>query len=327
MKPMLLIAWSLFALEVLLILWAAAFAAREMGSDAQEKVTTLVFGVIALLVLAAIGATLTYAQRTQSSVATYAGLAAVLLPAMVWVALRGSATFDKFDRAHSKAVGLRFADPDLTAMSAAIDSADAASLRQLLAGKTPDWTARNGVDQTLLGQAIAHVLEDYSGTAGLAAVRILMEAGARPSTGDLGPRRLLMPAIVGGNTPGSDELLDVILEAGGDPNATDEQQEPLIHLLECTLPKLKILVRHKADLHARSHREDRRDWSVLMTAATMRDWDKLDYLLEQGVPPDYKTSSGESVATVLVEVARLERMTAGKLDPRQEAFMTRFPVH
>ena len=32
-----------------------------------------------------------------------------------------------------------------------------------------------------------------------------------------------MPSVLGANTPGAEQLLALVLDAGGDPSATDEQ--------------------------------------------------------------------------------------------------------
>ncbi len=326
MKILLNFAWIVLALESIGLVCAAIFLLLNIGREPQERVTTLVFGVIAVLALLAVAAMLIYANKNQSTVAALAGLTVVLLPALVWAVQRASVKFDALDRAHGKAQSIQFEDAHLTAMSAAIERADPATLKKLLAVKPPAWKARNRAGQTLFGQALAHVMSDYSGVSGLEAVRLLAAAGARASVHDLGPDRLLMPSVLGANTPGAEQLLALVLEAGGDPNATDEQQEPLIHLLECTLPKLKVLVSHGADLRALSRRQDRRDWTALMTAVSMSDWDKSFYLLDQGVPPNHRNSTGETAATILRGVAQLKLDSGGKPDPQQPELMKRLGV-
>ena len=321
------IAWSLLAIATMMLGLFSIFALREMGHDPQERVTTRIFGLLALLVLAAITASLWYAQRHQSRVATWSGLTLLALPMLLWGVQRGGAFLDRVDRAHSRKLSLQFQDSDLTAMAEAIDRGDTATLRQQFAKRAPVWTARSRGDGSLLGLAIAHVMEDYASTSGLESVRLLIAAGARATAEELGPRRLLMPAVLGANTPGALELLDLVLQAGGDANAADEQGEPLVHLLAFDLPRLKMLQRHGADLRRLSHREDHRDWTVAMTAANLRDWDRVAYVLDAGVPAEHRAPDGETLASVLRRVAKREADSGSRADHRLAELLKRVGAH
>lgn len=296
--------WICFAAE--LIFLAYLFISKNAGDDAAGRGVATGYGIVLLPLVLIAGGLLYWAQGSPSRVLQWTALLVVALPFVVggglWV---NNAITNAGDRRRAAVAG-DFAEPRLTALAHAIDQRDPGGLATLLAQGGPiDWQARNRSDATLLGYAIRSVLDDYRGEQGVALVGMLMAHGA-PLTGDpTRPGQPLLAAIMEGNTPGTVALLRLVLDAGADPNGRDRDGLPLIHITNSWhgLEKLKLLAEHGADLQVRNNRGDRPQWSALMTAAYMQDWELAHFFLAHGVPADYRAPDGSTLATVLAERA------------------------
>jgi len=133
-----------------------------------------------------------------------------------------------------------------------------------------------------------------------------MLAQGAPLTGDpTFPGRPLLAAMMDGNTPGTLALLRTALEAGADPNVRDRDGLPLTHITNGWQgpEKIKLLVEHGADLQALNNRPDRPQWTALMNAAYMQDWEVALYLLNHGIPTDYSAPDGNTLTSILSERA------------------------
>lgn len=307
-------AWAALVLQAGILLVWAIYATRGLGRDSGERVWTMVYCAVPAIMLSVAGLLLTFGQKHQSGLAQGIGCVLALLPLAALIVVVGARKFDALDRAHSRTQAGRFDDPALTELARAIDRKDSAALRQSIAAQPPDWTARDRFGRTLLGHAVKRVIDDYSGTSGVAAVRVLVQGGARVGTNDLDSTTSFMCEVLSANCPGAAALLDVVLEAGGDPNATDRFDEPLIHLAECTRSQLEVLTRRGANLRALSRRDDRQGWSALMTAAHLQQWDKALYLLDQGVPANHRAADGTTLSSILERVDTAARATGSELD-------------
>lgn len=302
------IAWILLSVESCFLVAWVLFAVRTVGRDPQERVVTTIFTGLAIALVCLAGGLLSYGQARQKNTLIWLGIVLTSLPAIGLIAAmgrEGTLRLRARQRTNHENASNGFQDSRMTAMVAAIDRHDETEFKALLAPTPPDWTARNGHGRTLLGHAIHRATTDYLPRDNVRSIELLVEAGARVGSNDLNSRMTVMEEVLSANTPCALALLEWVLKAGGNPNATDANNEPLVHLMECTCPKLQVLARHGANLQVLSQRKDRPGWTTLMTAVAMSDWDKALFLMEHGVSPDYRAPDGNTVESLLKEVAKL----------------------
>jgi len=306
--------WICFAVE--LIFTAYLLITKNAGNDAAGRGVATGYGIVLLPLVLIAGALLYWGQGSASKVVQGAALLVVALPFLVGGGLWVNNAINNAGDRRRVAVAGDFTDPRLTALAHAIEKRDQGALAALLAqGGQIDWQARNNSDATLLGHAIRAVLDDYSGDQGVALVGMLLAHGAPLTADPTRPGEPLLAAILGGNTPGTVALLQLVLDAGADPNAPDRDGLPLIHITNSWhgAEKLKLLAAHGVDLQARNNRRDRPQWSALMNAAYMQDWELALFFLAHGVSADYRAPDGNTLATILAE--RAEKYAAYQETP------------
>lgn len=298
MKSLFLIGWVLLALEA--VFAAGMILANDSPQDPAGRGVPRIFGFAMLPFLALAAALLHWASRSPSVVLPYAALLFAAAPCLIAGGLWASNTLDGLrDRSAANQSGL-FADPHLTAIARAIDRKDHSALEALLKKNTPiDWQARDPWDATIVDHAIKRILNDYAGDVSVESVKLLLANGAPR------PGARWVETVYGGNTPGTIPLLEALLKAGADPNARDQSGMPLIHFTHAwrSLDKVKLLAKYGADLKALNNRPDRLQWTPLMNAIYMQNWELASYFLAQGNPPDYRASDGKNVALLLEERA------------------------
>lgn len=316
-------AWTLLALESVLVIVWTLFAVKNVGLETQERVMTVLFIGVAVTVIGLAGGLLLYGQAKQANIAIGLGFAVAALPTALLGGRWGFNKFNAFDRAQSRAQAGRFDDSALTEMARAMDRKEWDTLRQLFATNQPDWTARDRHGQTLLGHAIQHVMDNYLDKSDLEPIRILIDSGVRVGTNDLDSRTPFMLEVLSCGNAGSAELLDLVLRAGGDPNASDMHNEPLIHVMRGSLPKLQLLTRYGANPQALSRRDDRPGWTALMTAVATSDWEKASFFIEHGVDPEYRSPDGKTCRSLLLEASERAKATERNLGPAYLVFVQR----
>ncbi len=305
MKIGFLTGWACFAVELIFV--AILFITKNAGDDAAGRGVATGYGIILLLFALFSGALLYWGQHSSSKAVQWVALLVVAIPFLIGGGLwANNAITIAGDRTRAAHAG-DFDDPRLTALGHAIDSGDSKALNTLLMESGPiDWQARNRSNATLLGHPIRSLLSDADGDRFMPTVRILLAHGA-PLTGDpTYPGKPLLAAIVNGNTPATLALLRTVLEAGIDPNTRDSDDLPLIHITNGWqgTKKIELLVEFGADLRALNNRPDRPQWTALMNAAYMQDWDLALYFLGHGIAPDYRAPDGNTLASILVERAK-----------------------
>lgn len=302
MKIAFLIAWAVLAIEVAAV--AALFLTKNAGDDAAGRGVATGYGIVLLPLILLCGGLLYWGQGSSSKALQWTALLVVSVPFLIGGGLWASNAIEEAGHRRRAANAGNFTDPHLTALAHAIDRHDRSAVQSLLQQSPKiDWTARNQSDATLLGHAIRAVLTDYGGTDSVELVRVLIAQGAPVSGDPTYPGIPLLQAIVDGNTPGTIALLRLVLDAGADPNTPDRDGLPLIHVTHSWhgVEKLKELAGHGADLRARNNRTDRPQWSALMNAAYMQDWDLALFFLEHGVAPNYQSPDGKTLASILTE--------------------------
>ncbi len=289
MKLAFVIGWVFFALE-------AVFVASFFYSKSDAKVIASSYGMLLLPVLLLAGTLLVWAQFSNSMGLQYAGLLVVSMPFLLGAGAWATNFVNERVNGWSRDQAGRFRDARLNQIAKALDRKEYAAVEALVKGSPAvDWTAKDAHGKTLVEHAVGRVLADYSGDKSAEGVAILLRNGGPIPAGEL------VNTIFEGNTPGSLALLEVVLKAGVDPNSKDHFGEPLVHCSHTIWgrEKLALLAQYGADLKVFSKREDRPQWTALMTAVYMRSWEPAVFLLEHGVPPAYQAPDGKSVATLL----------------------------
>ncbi len=313
MKLAFVIGWVFFVLEAVFV--ASLFLSKNAGNDAAGKGMATGFGMVLLPILLLVGALLLWAQSSSSMGLKYVGLLVVSIPFLLGA---GSWTTDFVKErmnGWSRDQAGRFRDSRLSKVARALDGKDYTAVQELVKQRPAvDWTGLDAHGKTLLEYAVTRVLEDYSGDSSAQGVAVLLANGAPL------PKAELVNTIFEGNTPGSVNLLEVILKAGVDPNSKDHFGEPLVHITHAfrAREKLALLAQHGADLKVPSNRTDRPQWTALMTAVYMESWEPAAFLLEHGVSAAYTAPDGKSVASLLA--ARAVREAGYQKEP-EPAFL------
>jgi len=304
MKILFLIGWGCFAVELIFV--AFLFITKNAGDDAAGRGVATGYAVVLLPLLLISGALLYWGQSSSSKTFQWVALLVVAIPFLIigglWANNAMTNAVDSMRAAHAD----DFDDPRLTALAKAIDGGDPKTLKSLLVTGGPiDWQARNESNETLLGYAIRTPQSDADVDRHFQTVRMLLAYGA-PLTGDpTYPGKPLLVAIIDGSSPSTLALLRTVLEAGVDPDTRDRTGLPLIHITNGWqgTKKIELLVEYGADLQALNNRTDRPQWTALMNAAYMQDWDLALYFLNHGIRPDYKAPDGNTLASIMVELA------------------------
>ena len=295
MKLAFVIGWVFFALEAVFV--ASLFFSKNVGNDAAGRGMASGFGMILFPVLVCIGGVLLWAQSSSSMGLKYAGLLLVSVPFLVGGGLWVENGVKERMNGWSRDQAGRFRDSRLSKIARALEGKDYAAVEGLVKqSPAVDWTGVDAHGKTLVEFAVARVLEDYSGDGSAQGVAILLGNG-----GPL-PKAELVNTIYEGNSLGAVGLLAVVLKAGVDPNSRDHFGEPLVHVTHAFRgrEKLQLLAKHGADLKVLSSRTDRPQWTALMTAVYMKNWESAVFLLEHGVSAAYTAPDGTSVAKLLV---------------------------
>lgn len=304
MKLAFLIGWVCLAIELIFVVFL--FITQNAGDDAAGRGMATGYAIVLLPLLLISGALLYWGQSSSSKAFQWVALLVVTFPFLIigglWAKNAITNAVDSMQAAHAD----DFDDPRLTALARAIDGGNPKTLESLLETSGPiDWQARNQSNETLLGYAIRTPNSDADGDRYFKTLRMLLAHGA-PLTGDpTYPGKPLLAAIFNDDSPTSLTLLRTMLEAGVDPNTRDDDDLPLIHLTNSWqgVKKVELLVEFGVDLQARNNRQDRPQWTALMNAAYMQDWDLALYFLDHGVSPDYKAPDGNTVASILADRA------------------------
>lgn len=307
MKLLVLLAWACFAVE--LVLLGLLLTERGHGDAASRGMGTF-FAILMAVPMAIAAGLLVWGQRSGLKAPLLIGAAITTLPLTIGLLVGAKGLVRKMSRNLSLARQGRFQDGRLTAIARAIDARDLPKVKGLLQGPPPDFKARDAFDRTILGHAVTRALDSMEGSdAHVEAVRLLVQAGAkpaedalRPSDGSYASRQPLLESVAGDNSPRGLALLGILLDAGADPNIKSQYDEHAIFFEAwINAPKLEILAKHGAELNALDGRSDRKGYSLLMNAVVYQNWTEAAWLLEHGVSPDVKGEDGATVDSLLKE--------------------------
>ena len=302
LRTVALIGWICFALDALFVLML--FATKNMGDDAAGRGMATGFAIVLLPILFAAGGILLWGTRTGSKAGTIAGAVFTALPFILLGANFVSGMVGKVERAASLSRRGKFRDPALTQIARKISEGDTATVRTLLTGGALDFTQRDAFDHTLLGVAVDRATSMESGPAHKAMVRVLLDAGVPYAADATGPGKDWFSEWACSSGDMYNGMLEAALKHGADPNANERyDNHPMLFSYNMTMPKLRLLVQHGADVQRRSQRSDRMGWSALMNAVYLREWEWAQFFLDQGVAPGYTSADGSTALSILRERA------------------------
>ena len=306
MKALTILAWVLFGIDALVVinLWLM----KNMGDDAAGRGMATGFAMLLTPVVLALGALLFWATRSGSRPGILVALAIVGIPLWMGIANYGRELRQQLFHGLRRRQELVYQDPKLSAIARALRDKDPALVRALVAGSTLDWTARNSDGMTILGFAVNRVIDMYRTPQDVESVRILLEAGAPPASDILGPDKVLLEWVLGGNAQEAYDVLHLLFKAGADPNVTTidaGDRRSLLFISYMDLPELRIFVEHGVNLEALDTRSDQLGWNVLMQAANNGDWPTATFLLEAGARTDVVAADGHTtLETLLADAAQ-----------------------
>jgi hypothetical protein len=306
LKALAILAWTCFAIEAGVVLRMLT----DRGGDAASKGLGAFYAILMGVPMTLAAGLLIWGHASGRKGPVIAGAAITTLPLTLGLLLGAKGLVGKVARHLSLSKQGRFADGRLTELARAIDRGDLDKVKALLQGSPPDWKARDAFDRTILGHAVTRALDYMEGKdAHVEAVRLLVKAGAppaedalRPNDGSYASWYSLMSTVAGDGGPRGLAALEILLDAGADPN-TKSQYDDHSLLFEpwMNVAKFEVFARHGADLHARDGRSDRKGYTLLMNAVVYQSWKEAQWLLEHGVSPDVKAADGATVESLLKE--------------------------
>ena len=314
MKALTILAWILFGIDALMVinLWLV----KNMGDDAAGRGMATGFAMLLTPVVLALGALLFWSTRSGSRPGVLVALAVLGIPLWMGIANYGKEVTGQLLRGARRRQELAYPAPRLSDLARALRDKDPARVRALVAGAPLDWSARNSEGMTILGFAVARVIDMYRTPQDVESVRILLEAGAPPDSDILGPDKVLLEWVLGGNAQEAHDVLQLLFKAGADPNVTTidaGDRRSLLFISYMDLPELRIFVEHGVNLEALDTRSDQLGWNVLMQAANNGDWPTAQFLLEAGARTDVVAADGHTtLRTILADAAQgYQRDAAG----------------
>ena len=306
MKIAVVVGWILLVLEAALVI--SMFVLPNVGDDAAGSGMARGFAIVLGPLLLLSGGLFIWGQRGGPRFAFWAGFAIMAIPLAFIVQAKVVGAFNSLEYKRGKALYGKFKDERLTNLARAIEAEDTAAVRAMIAGGPVDFTSRSELGRTILGRAIEFARGYNCTPKALEAVRMLLAAGGKPLPNVVGAEyyggdidaHLLVPYVFGGNTPNTPPLLDMLLEAGADPNAKNSKGETLYFTLDTTLPKLEVLAKHGADFTIlETTREDRAGYTAAMTWAELGNFEIVSFFLDQGVRADYGAPDSNSLRQIV----------------------------
>lgn len=300
-----LLGWLFVAID--LVAGAVLFLRRD-GGDAATRGLGQGLGAL-LTALGVVAALLIWTGKSRPGpLLVVAGLAIAAAPAALGAVLTLSRQGLGFiyaglrERDVPREASPQYAYPDSVTREAALALVmnDYAKLDTLLrATPAPNLTARDERGVTLLGLATRAAIMDGGAMRDLDGVRLLLAAGARPQDNDLGDDGSLLELLAGATGERPRLVLEQLLGAGADPNASLQDGRPLLLHPRLTPEAARLLLTRGADAQVHDTRGDARDWSPVTYQADLRRWATALALLEAGVPRDHGTPPGSVLTRVL----------------------------
>jgi ankyrin repeat protein len=305
-KIAIVVGWILLVIEAVFVV--TMFVSPNVGDDAAGRGMARGFGLVLGPILIGAGLLFVWGQRGGPRVAFWAGLGAIGIPLIFIATTSAGRTIGRLDRAAGRARYGKFDDARLTRLARAIEKNDTAAVRAIIAQGPIDFKARSRRGRTILGRAVEHAAAYTTPPEALESVRLLLAAGGKPEPNVIEPEftradldaHLLVARVFADNYTNTLPLLDMLLEAGADPNTRNYEGQPLYFAAYMSVPKLELLAKHGADFTAlETTREDRAGYTAAMSAAEMGAWEIVRFMLDHGVNARHVAPDGNSLRKIL----------------------------
>lgn len=302
------------------------FLLKESSRDPGEGVWTLLFSIVSALYLAGIGSLIRLGQRTHSVPESLSALTLLLLPGIAIGLFGGNRWLKRWGRnrrnRRKQSDDMTFSHPEVSKWAAMIQSGQTLSgdVSSGLDLRTAEH--RNPSGESILEYAFRFASESRDPKF-IESIAWLVNKGARLNSRDSKDDSRRLVDLMNDGHPSTSILLDLALQAGGNPNSIDTDGTPLIHLPGATGAKLEALIRHGVDIHQHSQRQDRFGWTALMSATHFQDWEKANQLLDLGVSPRHSSRDGTTLSHILEQSASFAKSTGRRLPPSYDQLKKR----
>ena len=286
---MIAIAWALWGILLLGVLYGAVRMATERTSSPEAGPGLGLFFILVLLgILGGLAALLVWAGRRQSSGGLIFLVVLLAYPLFMLIARPVVMAYKQYKWDREDAQHGDFRDKTLAAMVAAIRNNDVSTLENLLGGKAPP-PGKDRAGNDLLAYTVAFVKQQGRG---IELVRALLDAGADVKTSRSGEHVDVLNLASPPTSDTARALMQLLLERGADPNAVDPRlgDTPIRNAYD-DLPALQMLVEHGADI---DHIQSEGVPAVVNYIGTQK-WDMALYLIEKGARLDVENMNGLSV--------------------------------
>ncbi len=297
--------WICVAIDALI---AAALFFGRSGGDAATRGLGQGLGV-ALAALGAVAAGMLVVASRDGGRTLVAALGAVLAAAPLLVAVVLTVSNNAIGWIYPSMRGIRkdgdpvrYEYPDQASREAALallmnDYARVDSL--LRATPSPDLSARDERGQTLLGLAVGVAVSGIARPVDIEGLRLVLAAGAKPVADAIAGDETLVEYVAGANSPRAAAVMEILLDAGLDPNAPMRDGRSALFHPYLRPDAARVLLARGVDRMVHDTRGGALDWSPVTYQADLRNWEVARILLDAGVPLDHGTPAGSVLQRVV----------------------------
>lgn len=313
-KTLLIAAWAIFAADAFL----AIALLRDKGSqDAAGRGMAHGIGVIGLIALAVLAASLLLSARFHSRWLLGGSLFVLLAPAFIYLSSAIERTIRQVSFNAGKTMIGIYSNSTQTAAAKAIAAGDLAALSAILASH-PNLNGRDAAGYDLLSYAVSRVFDDSTADLGarISAVQLLLEAGMDVNGGRFPDGDSLLSGLVWKlPDPSAARLFKLFLDRGADPNSRVNKAPVLFELGKS--PELAAaLLDRGASIEAR----DADGNTPLLFFVMHYQWDGAQLLLARGAAINASNHNGETLDSLLGDQLLSSQQMQAPLDPGHLAF-------
>ena len=290
-KLLLIIAWALFAADVVIAI--GGFASNK-GGDAAGRGMASALGLVAVVCLLMGGAALFFSGRAHSWLGVIASCLPMAIPLAIIFGSDVHSAFHNLGVWNSNRKVGQYPEPAQRELAKAIEAGDLPSLRRILATH-PNLNGHDEAGIDLLRYAVMQINgETPDGTyeSRVEAVRLLLEAGMDPNQSKdiYGGSTFAGLASQVGNRA-SAETFRVFLEHGANPDVLGTYRQALLFHVWENVDSLRLLLDHGANINIR---DDAGNTPLLYFVWNGR-WDAALLMLERGADLQVQNKEGMTV--------------------------------
>jgi hypothetical protein len=313
-KALLIAGWVMLAANAFL---AFAFLRDSRSQDAAGRGMAHGIGVIGLIALAVLAASLLLSGLSRSWWLLGGSLLVLLAPSLIYLNSAIERTIRQVSyKVGRSAVGV-YSNPAQTAAAKAIAAGDLTALSAILASH-PNLNGRDAAGYDLLSYAVSRVFENSTGDPGarISAVRLLLEAGMDVNAGRFPDGESVLSGLVWKlPEPSAARLFHLLLDRGADANSRVHNAPILFELGKS--PELAAAL---LDRGAAIEGRDPDGNTPLLFFVMHYQWDAAQLLLSRGADIGASNSKGETLDSLLGDQVLSSQQMQEPLDQGHVAF-------